>query len=504
MTIQSLSAQNIVKRYAGTLALADGNLEVHSGEVVGLVGSNGSGKSTLCKVITGVVAPNGGRLLLDGRTLEFHEPYDALKQGIAAVYQELSLVPTMTVDRNIWLFHEPVKAGFLIDRQETRRRTRALIDLFAGTVSSALTPDALVMDLSPDERQIVEILKTISHEPEMLILDEATSSLDNRQVTRLFELVAGWKSQGKAVVFISHRLSEVFQIADRVVVFRNGTTVGNFDKGELNERKLVRLIVGEEVLEIEREIVKEVEQEPEVRQRPVILRVRDLRTSVVKSVSFDLREGELLGIGGLQGQGQPHVLLAIFGAVPYAGEILLKEQSKHYSHPSEAMRDGLALIPGDRSTEGLLMRTSILENLELPSWGRYGKLLNLERARQDAQATAESLDIKMNSLDMPVSYLSGGNAQKVVIGKWLQRSPSLLLLNDPTKGVDVGAKGEFYNLVHSLQKEGTSIILYSSDDEELVQLCERVLVMSGGEIRAELQGDNLSLSSLVAASLGAE
>lgn len=504
MTIQSLSAQNIIKRYGGTLALADGNLVVHSGEVVALVGSNGSGKSTLCKVITGVVSPNGGKLLLDGRSLEFSEPYAALKEGIAAVYQELSLIPTLNVDRNIWLFHEPVKAGFIIDRQATRKRTQELIKLFSGTVKDTLTPDSLVMDLPPDERQIVEILKAISHDPDVLILDEATSSLDSRQVNRLFELVAEWKSLGKAVVFISHRLNEVFHIADRVVVFRNGAAVGNFNRGELNESKLVHLIVGEEVSAIEEQIVKESEQIPEDPARPVILSVRDLRTSIVKGVSFDLREGELLGIGGLQGQGQPHLLLAIFGAVPFAGELLLRNQTRRYTHPSDAMRDGLALIPGDRTTEGLLMRTTILENLALPNWHRYGRLLNLKRARQDAQTTANSLAIKMASLDMPVSFLSGGNAQKVVIGKWLQRSPSILLLNDPTKGVDVGAKGEFYNLVHNLQKTGTSIILYSSDDEELVKLCDRVLVMSGGVICAELKGDSLNMPKLVAASLGTE
>ncbi len=504
MTLQSLSAQNIVKRYGGILALGDGNLEVRSGEVVALVGANGSGKSTLCKVITGVVAPNGGQLRLDDRPVQFNEPYAALKHGIAAVYQELSLVPTLSVDRNIWLFHEPVRAGFFIDRRLTRKRTQQLIDLFAGTVKDTLTPEALVMDLPPDERQIVEILKAISHDPDVLILDEATSSLDSRQVSRLFELVAEWKAQGKAVVFISHRMNEIFQIADRVVVFRNGVTVGNFNKGEFNQKDLVRLIVGEEVLATEQEIERNHELRSDGKDRPVILSVRDLRTSIVKGVSFDLRQGELLGIGGLQGQGQPHVLLALFGAVPFTGEILVRGQKRRYTHPSESMRDGLALIPGDRAVEGLLMRTSILENLELPNWRRYGKLLNLRRARQDAQSTAESLNIKMESLDMSVGNLSGGNAQKVVIGKWLQRSPSILLLNDPTKGVDVGAKGEFYNLIHNLQKQGTSIILYSSDDEELVNLCERVLVMSSGEIHSELISDNLNLPRLVAASLGTD
>jgi ribose transport system ATP-binding protein len=504
MTIQSLSAQSMVKRYAGVLALSDGNLEVHSGEVVALVGSNGCGKSTLCKIITGVVAPNGGRLLLDDNPVSFKEPYQALKHGIAAVYQELSLIPTLSVDDNIWLCHEPLKAGIAINRRVSRQRTQDLIDLFKGTVKHTLTPNSTINSLPPDERQIVEILKAISHDPDMLILDEATSSLDNRQVSRLFDLVESWKKQGKGIVFISHRLSEVFRIADRVVIFRNGTTVGNFRNDELDEKKLVRLIVGEEVLSIEEQISKEPQEKLAALEEKPILTVRNLRSSVIRGINFDLRKGELLGIGGLQGQGQPHVLLSIFGAVPHTGEVVLWDKSRHYNHPSQAMKDGLALIPGDRASEGLLMRTNILENLELPNWGRYGLVLKMSKARSDANATAVSLNIKMDSIDMQVSNLSGGNAQKVVIGKWLQRNPSILLLNDPTKGVDVGAKGEFYYLLSELQKKGTAILLYSSDDEELVNLCDRVLVMEDGAIRIELTGDTLTLPKLVAASLGSE
>jgi ribose transport system ATP-binding protein len=503
MAIQSLSSHNIVKRYAGVLALADGNLKVHSGEVVALVGSNGSGKSTLCKIITGVVAPNGGRLLLDDQPVSFNEPYEALKHGIAAVYQELSLIPTLTVAQNIWLFHEPVKAGIAVDRQLAYKQTQQLIDLFKDTVKTTLTPNSLVKDLPPDERQIVEILKAISHNPDVMILDEATSSLDNRQVNRLFELVLQWKNQGKAIIFISHRLSEVFRIADRVIIFRNGSTVGDFERDELDEKKLIRLIVGEEVSSLE-EMFEESKNSEMLDHRQVVLKLENLSTSIIDDVSLNLKRGELLGIGGLQGQGQPHVLLAVFGAVPYIGQITLNGQPKKFTHPSQAMKEGLALIPGDRANEGLLMRSSIFENLELPSWEHYGRILRIKQARQDALNTSKSLSIKMESLDMLVSSLSGGNAQKVVIGKWLQRNPSILLLNDPTKGVDIGAKGEFYNLLHQLQEQGASIIFYSSDDEELIHLCDRVLVMYDGRIKTELTGENLTLPRLIAASLSTE
>lgn len=502
MTIQTLSSLNIIKRYAGVLALSDGNLEVHSGEVVALVGSNGSGKSTLCKIITGVVAPNGGRLLLDEKPVFFNEPHQALRHGIAAVYQELSLIPTLSIDDNIWLYHEPLLAGIVINRRSSRQKTQDLIKLFEGTVKHSLSPYSVVKNLHPDERQIVEILKAVSHDPDVLILDEATASLDNRQVTRLFELIKGWKKQGKAIVFISHRLSEVFRIADRVVVFRNGATVGDFRKEDLDEKKLVQLIVGDEVWHVEEQSSIEPQARIASHKDHVVLSVRNLRSSIVKNISFDLKEGELLGIGGLQGQGQPHVLLSIFGAIPHAGQVLLGKTGKRYNHPAQAMNDGFALIPGDRATEGLLTRTNIFENLELPNWHRYGWILDLFKARSDAITTATSLHIKMDSIDMQVSDLSGGNAQKVVIGKWLQRSPSILLLNDPTKGVDVGAKSEFYHLLADLQKKGTSIILYSSDDEELVALCDRVLVMDDGMVRTELKDDSLTLPKLVAACLG--
>jgi ribose transport system ATP-binding protein len=411
------------------------------------------------------------------------------KHGIVAVYQELSLIPTLSVDDNIWLYHEPLKTGFVIDRRSSRQKTQELIQLFAGTVKASLAPSSVVKHLPPDERQIVEILKAISHDPDVIILDEATASLDNRQVTRLFELIAEWKKQGKAIVFISHRLGEVFRIADRVVIFRNGATVGNFRNDELDEKKLVELIVGEEVLRIEEQVSKDLQTSAVSSADGVVLSVRNLRSAIINDINFDLKKGELLGIGGLQGQGQRHFLLAIFGAVPHAGEVLLGGSTKHYNHPSQAMDDGLALIPGDRSTEGLLMRTTIFENLELPNWDRFGWILNIFKARSEANATSSTLQIKMNSIDMQVRNLSGGNAQKVVIGKWLQRNPSILLLNDPTKGVDVGAKGEFYRLLAELQKNGTSIILYSSDDEELANLCDRVLVMENGRIRTELKGN---------------
>lgn len=492
----TLQAAGLIKRYGGVTALADGAIDVASGDVVALMGANGSGKSTLSKIITGVVAADGGQLLLDGQSVRFGSPQGARRQGIAAVYQELSLVPDLTVAENIWLTHEPIGRDGRIRQRELATRTTELIGLFAGTVRASLRPDAPVRALPPDERQIVEILKALSLEPRLLILDEATASLDGRQVERLFALVRQWQDRGRAIVFVSHRMEEVFRIATRVVVLRNGRHVATRPIAETDERELVQLM-------IERSAVTELgARRDSATPAAVRISARDLRTTTLRGVDVQLRAGELLGLGGLQGQGQADVLLALFGALPYSGEIRLDDRTVQWTHPRAAMRAGVAFVPGDRSAEGLLPVRSVLENLQLPSWRRYGALLRLGRAAADAQAIAGRLNLKMGSLRAPVSSLSGGNAQKVVLGKWLLRQPDVLLLNDPTKGVDVGAKADFYRILNELRADGMAIILYSSDDHELLGLCDRVLVLHDGIVSAELSGATLTRNRLVAASVG--
>lgn len=491
----SLSAQHIVKRYSGVVALADGNLEVEAGQVVALLGANGSGKSTLSKIITGVVAPNEGQLLLDGRPVSFTSPQAAKRAGITAVYQELSLIPDMTVAENIWLAHEPMFLGFRVNHREMRRSTEALLDLFSGTFHHTLDPDAYVSSLPPDEKQIVEILKALSLKPRLMILDEATASLDSRQVDRLFSLIQQWKTDNMAIVFVSHRMEEIFRVADRASVLRNGTTVGDVAIRETDERRLVNMMIEASAAPVKASNAVDP-------NAPVRLQVHGLRSDVLKGVDLSVRDGELLGIGGLQGQGQGDLLLALFGAIPSTGEIWLSGEGVHFSHPREAMNKDVAFVPGDRASEGLLYIRSILENLLLPSWNRYGFPINMRQADQQATRVADELSLVRPSLDAPVSALSGGNAQKVVIGKWLLRDPKLLLLNDPTKGVDVGAKAEFYHLLNELRKAGTAILFYSSDDAELLELCDRVLVLHDGIVSAELGGSKLNRANLVAASMG--
>jgi ribose transport system ATP-binding protein len=490
----TVQVEHAVKTYGGVTALANGNLTVRGGEVMALLGANGSGKSTLSKILTGVITPNGGQVLVDGKPAAFNSPNTARRTGISAVYQELSLIPNLTIAENIWLAHEPLRGG-LVNRREMAQRTQALLDLFAGMTSAKVEPNALVSDLTPDERQIVEILKMLSFDPRLIILDEATASLDSRQVNRLLELVREWKVQGIAVVLVSHRMEEIFRIADKATVLRNGRTVGEREIASTNERELVELMI-EGATALQRERAPDVAMDHAVR-----LQVRDLKTDVLRGVDLNLRDGELLGLGGLQGQGQSDLLMAIFGALRSTGSITISGEERRFRHPGDAMKAEIALVPGDRGSEGLLLIRSILENFMLASWRRYGMPIRMGKARENGAKMAQDLRLVMSSLDAPVSSLSGGNAQKVVIGKWLLRSPKLLLLNDPTKGIDVGAKAEFYSLLKSLRDAGTAILFYSSDDDELLGLCNRVLVLHDGQVSAELRGDGLSRQNLVAASM---
>ena len=495
----SLSARNVVKRYGGVVALSDANLDVNAGEVVALIGANGSGKSTLSKIINGVVVLDGGQLLLDGQPVTFSSPQAAKNLGISTVFQELSLIPQMTVEQNIWLAREPLRGG-IIDRNRIREKTEALLSLFGGTFKASFQPDEPVARLSPDEKQIVEILKAVSFEPRLLILDEATASLDSRQVERLFDLIGRWKQEGKAIVFVSHRMEEIFRIADRFSVLRNGVTVGDGTMKDITHKGVVALMVGKES---DDNFIERIKSSINAAEAEIRLEVDNLCTDVLKGISFKLHEGELLGIAGLKGQGQRDVLLAVFGAQSYQGDINFFGEKVFFKNPRAAMDKGIALVPGERAKEGLLFIRSVLENFLLPSWGKYGFPLRMTKARQDANEVSNSLNLKMAGLEESVSALSGGNAQKVVIGKWMLRKPRLLLLDDPTKGVDVGTKAEFYRLLARLCTEGLSVLFYSSDDEELLGLCDRVLVMHDGLIRSELSGDTLNKSNLVAASLGA-
>jgi ribose transport system ATP-binding protein len=494
-----LKTDQITKHFGGVVALSDGSINIRSGEVLALVGSNGSGKSTLTKIITGVLSQDNGQITYKDALVQYHNPMAAQKAGVMAVYQELSLVPSLTVAQNIWLANEPLRKSGFIDNRTMIDKTHELLKLFEGTYQQSLHPEAIVESLPPDEKQIVEIIKALSREPEVLILDEATASLDSNQVSCLFTLIDQLKNENKGLVFVSHRMDEIFRVADRAVVLRNGKTVGEVIISETSEDEIVYMMVGSE-----EGINEDTSGKDSFFAEETVLAVDNIKNQKLAGVSFSVNRGELVGIGGLRGQGQSTLLHTLFGNNSYSGNITIFGKNIDFKHPKDAMRQGIALIPGDRASEGLLLIRSILENFHLPNWQSYGTpLLNINKAHEDATRVSNQLNLIMDSLESPVSSLSGGNAQKVVIGKWLLRNPELLLLDDPTKGVDVGTKTEFYKLLNQLIERGTTILFYSSDDQELLDLCKRILVMQDGAIKADLSGDMLTESNLVSTSMGA-
>ncbi len=500
MNAISLKTELIKKRFGGVQALSDGSINVRSGEVLALVGSNGSGKSTLTKVITGVLSQDDGNIIYHDAQVEYNNPMAAQRAGIMAVYQELSLVPSLTVAQNIWLANEPLKTSGFIDNTLMNKKTLELLELFEGTYQESLHPETLVRNLPPDERQIVEILKAISRDPEILILDEATASLDSNQVKQLFKIIEQLKKEGKGLVFVSHRMDEIFKIADRAVVLRNGKTVGEVLMADTSENEIVFMMIGSDS-----GLTKDQTRAGTSFPDETVLSVQDIKSGKLTGVSFSVNRGELIGLSGLRGQGQSTLLHTLFGNEYYSGKIFIFGKQIDFKHPKDAMNQDIALIPGDRASEGLLLLRSILENFHLPNWRYYARpLLRIDKARKDAMKISKQLNLVMDSLDDPVRSLSGGNAQKVVIGKWLLRNPSLLLLDDPTKGVDVGTKSEFYKLLNKLIEGGTTILFYSSDNQELLDLCPRILVMHDGNISADLQEDQLTEANLVSASMGAK
>ena len=435
------------KRFGGVVALARGDLALAGGEVHVLMGANGSGKSTLCRIMAGALAPDGGTLSLDGVPMRFASPAAARAAGVGVVYQETSLIPTLPVGANILLGIEKRWLG-VADRADARRRVAALLDGPGKALAAGLSPAARVGDLSIDQRQVVEILKVLAQAPRVVIFDESTSSLDRTQVDAFFGLVALLRSEGRCVVFISHRMEEVFTIADRVTVLRNGTTVSSAKLADTSRQGIVRDMVGEgAVATMTRRVAH--------RRGEALLEARGLSGARVRDASFTLHRGEVLGLGGLHGQGQSAALLALFGTGRTGGVVAVDGVAVPIGSPRAAMRRGIAYISGDRGRAGALAVRPILENFALAVLQQGAGLL-FPRAAWTARLRpiAERLRLKHPGFGAPISALSGGNQQKVVVGRWLATAPRILLLDDPTKGIDIQAKRDLYALLDELTAAG--------------------------------------------------
>ncbi len=495
----ALEATNVRKRFGGVVALDGVEFTLGAGEVHALIGSNGSGKSTLCKIIAGAVDADAGEIVVDGHPVTFANPAAAAAAGIEMFYQELSLIPAMTVAENIYLGREPVGKGGVVDRAAMRKAAAAVIADFGKALGQGVEPDTLASALSADQRQIVEIMKVLARESRFVVFDEATAALDHDQVEVVFRYIRALKEQGHSIVFISHRMDEVFAIADRITVMRNGHTVSTSATAETTRDAVVMAMVGD----VETAAVAASRHRP---GEEAVLTVDGLSAGKLTDVSFSLRRGEILGLGGMHGQGQSDLLRALYGIIArHAGSVAIGENRFDPTGPAAAIRRSMAYISGDRARNGVMANRPIFENLVLSLLARDRRHV-VARSRLEAiiQPIITRLKMKFATLESPVASLSGGNQQKVVIARLLATEPRILLLDDPTKGIDLGTKADLYAMMDDLCAQGVSILLHSSDDEELLTVSDRVLVFNGGQIVAELAGEERNEVALYRAAYLAE
>jgi ribose transport system ATP-binding protein len=490
--------QGVSKRYGGVRALQDAALTIEAGRIHAVLGENGAGKSTLIKIMAGVVAPDEGRMLLDGKEVSFASPSAANSAGIACIFQELSLIPDLSVADNIAISNAPCRFG-LIDRRAQRRMAE---DALARAGADNIHPLALVKDLSLSRRQMVEIAKALARKPRILILDEATSALTAADVTKIYGVLKRLRAEGLALVYISHRMHEITELADECTVFCNGRSVATYAAGTRTDTEVIELMIGREFNAAFPARTARTASDATAR-----LEVRNLSwTGRLNDISLQLRAGEVVGLGGLDGQGQRELLLALFGVLQGAtGDVLIDGKPVAITGPNVAKRKsiGMALIPEDRKTEGLMLPMSVRDNLSFAALGTLSRWGIVDRAaeRDAVERIVRMLGVRTDGTDLPAGSLSGGNQQKLVIGKWLMMSPRILLLNDPTRGIDVGTKQEMYRLLRELADGGAAILFYSTDYDELVGCCDRVLVMYDGAIRRELIGGEITERALVSSAL---
>jgi ribose transport system ATP-binding protein len=496
MTATSLEISGLEKSFGGVQALRGASLTCFGGETHALIGENGAGKSTLVKVLSGSVRPDHGEIVLNGERLRASSPLDAREAGIATAFQELSVIPDLSVASNLFYGIEPkVRAG-RIDRRTLRREAASVLQ---SLNVEGIDPSSNVRELSLAQRQILEISKALIREPSVLILDEPTSALLPDQVQWLFAKVRDFVGGGGVALFISHRLDEIESLSDRVTVLRGGTDVGTGPIGEMSEARLVEMMLGRPV---DRVFPEQVEQ---VTQEDVVCEIKDLTAAPrLRGVSMSIRRGEIVGVGGLQGQGQLALFMALFGAIRSSGKVTIKGRTVRLRHPRAALDAGIALIPEDRSTDGLCMTLSVRDNISVGNLPQISDLGFVNRAKERNVLTAAvaQLNVKMRNLRQEVAALSGGNQQKVILARVLAQRPSLLLMYDATRGVDVGTKAEIYRLMREQCESGTSILFYSTDVAELVNMADRVVVLHDGQIRADLQGTEITESRIVAESVG--
>ncbi len=492
-----LRLSGVRKSYPGVLALAGFDLEVLPGEVIGLVGENGAGKSTLMKILGGIVAPDIGTIEIDGVSHARLSVAGSMMAGIAFVHQELNLFDNLDVASNVFIGREPRKFGILnlVDRQKQRAAVTPLL----RRLGANFAPDTPVSKLSLAQQQLVEIAKALSYDARLVILDEPTSSLPIAETERLLEVIRGLKAQGIAVIFISHRLHEVERVSDRVVVLRDGVLVGTLRGGEIDHQAMVRLMIGRDL--------KVAYSKPASPRGGIALAARDIRTAAypAKGVNLDIHRGEILGLAGLVGSGRTEFARVLFGIDPiFGGEISLDGTPTVIGNSGDATAKGIFLVPEDRKGEGILLDLSIAQNISLPDLAAYANRGIVSTAREIAQGqrSKRDLDIRAPNVNVRTGSLSGGNQQKVALAKWLAMNPRVMMLDEPTRGIDVGAKAEIYRLMRGLANAGVAVLMISSDMEEVIGVSDRIAVMHEGRISGMLERDRFSEENVLMLAVG--
>jgi rhamnose transport system ATP-binding protein len=488
-----LVLQHAAKSFGAVQALMDGSIELYSGEAHALVGENGAGKSTLVKILAGVYQPDAGALLVDGKAVALHDPAAARAAGIAVIYQEPALFPDLTVAENMFIGRQPLTTGRRIDRRAMHAEAAAIF----GRLGVALDPAQIARGLSIADQQVVEIGKAISLAARVIVMDEPTAALSAAEVDRLFDVVRTLRASGAAVLFISHRLEEVFALCQRVTVMRDGRQVLTRELAGLVAGDLVRAMVG-------RELAEPV-GEPGVAGQTLLSVERLTREGVFTDISFSVRAGEIVTLAGLVGSGRSEVARAVFGIDRYdAGSVTLRGHALRRGSPTDAMVAGVGLVPEDRRQQGLVMDMSVQQNVALASLHllRHAGLIQAASERALASDWAVRLKIKYGRLTDPVSMLSGGNQQKVVLAKWLARRPTLLIVDEPTRGIDVATKAEVHNLLTQLARDGVGVLMISSELPEVLRVSDRILVMREGRLAAEYARAEASEEEIISAATG--
>lgn len=496
-----MRAQSISKRYGGIQALNNVSFELRQGEVHALMGENGAGKSTLAKIISGIEQPDSGTLYLKGKPVSFTSPSDAIDSGVAIVLQEFNLIPDLSVAENIFLNRPSFyKWNFSIQKKEMVKETKKLLTLFA--MEGHINPLEKVSSLSIADMQIIEILKAVSTNAEVVILDEPTAALSHNEVNQLFKVIRKLRAGGVGLIIVSHRFNEIYEISDRITVFRDGTLVlPNQDTHAITQQELVKSMVGREINDLYGKRLRKQANDSEV-----VLEVNNLTDKVnfVKNVSFSVKKGEIVGIAGLVGAGRTELVRCIFGADRIAsGEVIVDGKKLRPHDPRDAIKKGLALVPEDRKNDGLLLEMSILKNTSLAKLAASSSMtLNKAGEIKDAEQMTHKLNIKIGHYTDQVNSLSGGNQQKVLLAKWLLTAPKVLIVDEPTRGIDISAKSEIYTILNELASQGVSVLMVSSELPEVLGMCDRILIMRDGEMVKELEaGDATEESILSYASL---